>query len=218
MPDPSTAQLQDWLARWNEGDRPAGDELIRHTCTRLRRLTQRMLGDYPRVRQFEQTDDVFQTALMRLHRALEDVKPPSLADYYRLAALQVRRALIDLARPYFGPEGAGRHLRPGGESAESTAGDRLAHGGEQTTYEPGRLADWGEFHSRVEDLPDEERQVFELLWYHDHTQADAADLLGVSLATVKRRWLSARLLLQEALKDHLPSWERGPRPEAPHAG
>src|SRR5438093_1291991 len=98
MPDPSTTQLQLWLARGNAGDRTARDELIRHTCGRLHRLTQRMLQGYQRVKQFEQTDDVFQTALLRLHKALEEVRPPSLADYYRLAAVQVRRVLIDLAR------------------------------------------------------------------------------------------------------------------------
>src|SRR5262245_66287893 len=107
MPDASTVQLQLWLARWNDGDRSARDELIRHTCGRLHRLTRRMLGDYRRVKQFEETDDVFQTALLRLHQALEDVKLPSLEDYYRLAGTQVRRVLIDLPRHYVGPDARG---------------------------------------------------------------------------------------------------------------
>jgi RNA polymerase sigma factor (sigma-70 family) len=205
MPDPTTTQLQVWLARWNEGDRRARDELIRHTCGRLRRLAQRMLRDYQRVKQFEQTDDVFQTALLRLHKALEDVRPPSLADYYRLAGVQVRRVLIDLARHYFGPQGMGRHWQPTGEPAGSTAGDRApAYEAQQSTFDPARLADWSEFHRRVEDLPDEERQAFDLLWYQELPQADAAALLGISTATLRRRWLSARLRLREALKDHLP--------------
>jgi hypothetical protein len=37
-----------------------------------------------------------------------------------------------------------------------------------------------------------------LLWYHDMSQVEAAAVLNVSLATVKRWWLSARLRLQPA--------------------
>src|SRR5262249_9408482 len=146
-----------------------------------------------------------QTALMRLHRALEEVRPPSLPDYYRLAAAQVRRALIDLARHYFGPEGLGRNWHPTGEPAASTASERApAYEGQESTYDPGRLADWSEFHRQVEALPEEERQAFDLLWYQEVPQAEAAALLGISPATLRRRWLSARLLLREALQGDLP--------------
>ena len=41
--------------------------------------------------------------------ALNDVKPALLRDFYRLAAVQVRRELIDLARHYYGPQGHGAH-------------------------------------------------------------------------------------------------------------
>jgi RNA polymerase sigma-70 factor (ECF subfamily) len=99
MPHASTIQLQLWLTRWNEGDRSARDALIEHTCDRLYRLTQRMLRDYQRVKQFEQTDDVFQAALLRLHRALEDVKLSSPEDYYRLAGTQIRVARPPPRRP-----------------------------------------------------------------------------------------------------------------------
>ncbi len=54
-------------------------------------------------------------------------------------------------------------------------------------------------HEQVERLPPEEREVFDLCWYHDLTQEEAAAALGVSVRTIKRRWLRARLRLQELL-------------------
>jgi RNA polymerase sigma factor (sigma-70 family) len=68
-----------------------------------------------------------------------------------------------------------------------------------STYEPRRLADWTEFHGKVEQLPEQERQVFDLLWYQGLSQSEAAAVLRVSVPTIKRRWLSARLRLKSAL-------------------
>jgi RNA polymerase sigma factor (sigma-70 family) len=53
-------------------------------------------------------------------------------------------------------------------------------------------------------LPNKEHEVFDLLWYQGLTQDEAAQLLGVSKRTIKRRWQSARLQLFEALGGHLP--------------
>ena len=43
------------------------------------------------------------------------------------------------------------------------------------------------------------RAVFDLLWYQELTQAEAAALLGVAVRTVKSRWLNARLRVQQEL-------------------
>jgi RNA polymerase sigma-70 factor (ECF subfamily) len=72
------------------------------------------------------------------------------------------------------------------------------------SQEPSRLAAWTEFHAQTEALPEEEREVFDLLWYQGLPQAEAAGLLGVSERTVKRRWQAARLRLHEALRGEPP--------------
>jgi len=46
--------------------------------------------------------------------------------------------------------------------------------------------------------------VFSLLWYDEVTQEETAAVLGISLRTVKRRWLSARRLLAKALHGEPP--------------
>ncbi len=70
--------------------------------------------------------------------------------------------------------------------------------------EPSSLAEWSEFHEAVERLPEEEREAFDLLWYQGLSQPEAAELLGVSPRTIKRRWRSARLLLHDALRGAWP--------------
>jgi RNA polymerase sigma-70 factor (ECF subfamily) len=67
--------------------------------------------------------------------------------------------------------------------------------------EPTDLERWSEFHAQVEALPDEEREVVNLIFYEALTQEEAAHVLGVSLRTVKRRWQSARCRLYEKLNE-----------------
>ena len=69
----TTTQLQLGLNLLRNGDDRARTELIAHACERLRTLTRRMLRGYPALRSWEQTDDVFQNAMMRLYRDLVDV-------------------------------------------------------------------------------------------------------------------------------------------------
>lgn len=183
-PGNTTAKLQHWLDLMRKGDDQARTELIGHACERLRLLTRRMLRGYPLVRRWEQTDDVLQNAMLRLYRALADVTPDSLRHFYNLAALQIRRELLDLAK---------HHAR--NDEGEQRAEEPADEGGE-----PSSLVEWSEFHSLVERLPDDEREVFALIWYHDLSQAEAAGVLGVSVRTVIRRWQAARIRLQKGFR------------------
>jgi RNA polymerase sigma-70 factor (ECF subfamily) len=206
MPDESsqTVQIQAWLDRLRGGDEAARDELLNCACGRLRNLARKMLKGYPNVHRWEQTDDVVQNAALRLHRTLRQMPVETSRDFFRLAALHIRRELLDLAKHYYGPLGQGaRHAtNPGGppsETNEPTAGDPA-----DLSHEPSRLASWGEFHEQIAALPDEEREVFDLLWYQGLSQAEAAELLGVSERTIKRRWQSGRLKLHDALGGVVP--------------
>ncbi len=205
--DPSAEPLQEWIDRLRAGDPAARDELLRRSGERLRKLARKMLRqDFRRLSRWEDTNDVLQNALLRLLRALETVPPDSPADFFRLAARQIRRELFDLARRHYGPEGVGANhaTNAGQEGPDRTPSASRDPGTE--TYAPDHLEAWGDFHRLVEELPAEERDVFDLLWYQGQTQAEAARVLGVSVPTVKRRWLAARLSLQERLKNWPVEW------------
>ncbi len=200
----STTQLQVCLDRLNAGDPSARDELIARAYDRLRCIAGKMLHGYPGLKPFADTDDVLQSALLRLLRALDAVTLPSALDFLRLAATEIRRELIDLTRHHGGPRRAGLQ-RPGVDEAPSSD-DPIPQAADpsDSTYEPGRLAMWREFHERVAALPEAERDVFDLLWYQGLTRPEAAQVLGVAVPTVKRRWLSARLRLHAALQGEPP--------------
>ncbi len=96
-----------------------------------------------------------------------------------------------MARHYYGAEGLGaRHHTDGGKAVGAKSDDHL---------KPENLENWADFHEQVERLPDDQREVVNLLWYEGLSQPEAASVLGVSLATVKRRWQAARLVLYEKL-------------------
>jgi RNA polymerase sigma-70 factor (ECF subfamily) len=148
---------------------------------------------------WETVEDVHQEALMRLDRALKSVEVPTTAAFFGLAAQQVRRALVDLARHHFGPEGQGAHHSTIADNVSRDDRLAMARDPAATSCDSGRLMAWSEFHHQVESLDEEERQVVELIWYAGMSQAEAAQVLGVSERTVMRRWLAARVRLVRAL-------------------
>jgi RNA polymerase sigma-70 factor (ECF subfamily) len=199
-----TSIIQGCISRLRVGDESARAALLDCAADRLARLARKMLKGYPGVARWEQTDDVAQNALIRLDRALRAVAPPTARDFFRLAAAQVRRELIDLARHYQGPRGLGAHhaTRPG--CSDSADGAPMAAESPDTTYDPGRLAAWAEFHGAVASLGEADRELFDLLWYQGLTQSEAAALLGVTERTVNSRWLAARVRLGDSLGGQLP--------------
>ena len=64
----------------------------------------------------------------------------------------------------------------------------------------------------IEGLPEDEREVFDLVGIQGLTQAEVATVVGVSEKTVQRRLGRARLLLAEQLADLCPSTPGGPSP------
>ena len=56
----------------------------------------------------------------------------------------------------------------------------------------------------IGELPEDEREVFELVRIQGMTQAEAAELLGVAAVTVKRRLSRGLRLLAERLADLRP--------------
>jgi RNA polymerase sigma-70 factor (ECF subfamily) len=190
--DLRTTELRDLLGPVAAGDRAARDELLRRVAGNLERLTRKMLGNYPTVRRWEETADVAQNVTLRLLRALEHVSPGDPRQFFGLAAEQIRRELIDLARHYYGAHGLGaHHASRAGADPEAAAPGTDADG----------LADWQEFHEGVARLSEADREVFDLLYYQGLSQAEAAGLLGLTVAAVQQRWQRARLRLHDMLQE-----------------
>jgi len=184
-----TTQIESLVARLRAGDRSVRDQLIACAQDRLTRLARKMLKDYPAVRSKEGTCDIFQNAAIRLCRALDAKAPQSARHFFNLATVQIRRELIDLARQYSGPRGgaANQERLPDGVDPSSS------------TFDPNRLANWTEFHQKVEKLPDKLRETFELIFYQNLRHTEAAELLEISVKTIQRRWHAACHELHDSL-------------------
>jgi RNA polymerase sigma-70 factor (ECF subfamily) len=196
----TTLEIERCLDRLRHGEDAARRQLLDRACQRLRLLIRKMFLDHADLRRWEDSDDVLQETMLRLHRALDEVAPSSARDFFRLAAQHVRWQLLDLARRCFGPHGLAAGRRQGDAGAEQS----LAAAAAPSSCEPDRLEVWTAFHEQVAALPDEEREAVDLLWYQGLTQAEAAAVLDISERTLKRRWQAARLRLHAALHESPP--------------
>lgn len=188
-----TTQLQNWFRRIKAGDATAQNELVRAVLGRMERLAHKMLQGFPGVHRFAETGDVLQSAMVRLLRALQEIQPGSVREFFGLAATQIRRELLDLARHFKGqeihqlrfPEGsqAGRGIDP-----------------PDNTEDPQDLESWCRFHEAVEKLPSEEREIVGLIFYHGWSKAEVAELFQVNERTVRRWWQNALLNLTQCIQ------------------
>lgn len=204
MADDKSNILAHYLTRLQQGDESARGELLLVVSERLTELTRSMLRGYRRLRRWEETDDVLQGALMRLHRALNDLVLETPRDFYRIATVQIRRELIDLARHYFGPTGHGTNLESATFQPNLSGDSYSPEEAATSSLDPARLAAWSDFHAEVAALPVEEREVFELVWYQGLKQTEAAKLLQLSTRSVLRRWQAACLKLHRVLREIAP--------------
>jgi RNA polymerase sigma factor (sigma-70 family) len=179
--DNTTGELDALIGRLREGDPGARTQLIDRAARRLEFLVAKIVREsFPRLSGHE--DTAMQESSLRLWSALESVRPPTQKDFFRFAAHKIRQTLFDLVER----ESRAAAIPPG--SPES-----------QTTYNPEKIAQWTEFHRAVERLPDDQREVFEMRFYNDLTNAEIADQLGTMPKAVSRLWIAATETLLESL-------------------
>ena len=204
MSDESTAVLQGQLERAVTGDAEARLRLLAFTRDRLMHHARRLLhGRYARLEPFAQTDDVVQQLFIKIlqhqdrfwvNARGEPVR--TLAEFFGHTSAWMRDVLCDLLRTAYGRDDNRPAVLPL-DGGPSDTGPR--HEPSSDTLDGEKLRCWTEFHEAAARLPDELRAVFDMLWYQEMTQAEAAALLDIAVPTVKLRWMKARLRVQEAL-------------------
>lgn len=137
--------------------------------------------------------------MLRLYQSLNEVKPCSVRDFFGLAAMQVRRTLLDLVRHHFGPQGAAAKHDSDIACRSDSRGAIDPQAGPQT------LVEWEQFHRMIEQLPQEEQEVFTLVWYGGMNQNEAAAVLQISKRTMIRRMNRARMLIFEFMNGEQPN-------------
>ena len=195
----TTAAVQRYLDAL-AGDTPA-DPIIRalldRAVRRLEMLCANMLyRSYPRLTQPPlnlQPDEMLGAVVERLLKAMHAVRPRTVREFFALANQHMRWELNDLARR-LDEQPAAVELREGLVPAPASSHSALTPDGRRML-------------EAIDHLPEDEREAFSLVRIQGLTQAEAAEVLGVSAKTVQRRLNRGLLLLAEELDDLRPTRE-----------
>lgn len=195
-----TGRIELALVRLREGCEGAREEVLNLANEGVERIAKRFLSAFPTVAAWYESGDVRQLALLRLNRTFEVVEVRNASHFYRLVARKVRQTLLDLKRQLQGPLGIATNERRSADDAAS-----LHPEPSDETHDPRRLGEWLEIHEAIDALPETHREMFDLLWYGELTQEEAAETLGISARHVRRRWHEAKLRLWDAIPDAFDS-------------
>jgi RNA polymerase sigma factor (sigma-70 family) len=151
-------------------------------------------GSFPELARRHEVDSVVHETWVRLLQALDKTEPPTVADFFRLAAHKFRQVLLDLAQGE--RRRAQREVLGLGEADSAGAAPPAA----SATHDPARLALWTEFHEKVAALSEPERAVFEMHYYLELPQAEIARVLELHPRKVSYLWIAATEKLGEGLE------------------
>ena len=192
----TTAVVQRYLNELNQNSpaEPIVRALLDGAVRRLHLLCATLLyRSYPRLAQPPlnlQADELLSSVTERLLKALREARPETVRQFFALANQHMRWELNDLARR-LDNQPAAVELREGLVPAPASSASGLSPNGRRML-------------EAIDNLPDEEREAFGLVRVQGMAQTEAAQLLGVSVATVKRRLYRGLRLLTESLADLRP--------------
>jgi RNA polymerase sigma-70 factor (ECF subfamily) len=204
--DQTTAAVQRYLdelanLHGNMPAEPVVRALLGRAVDRLHLLCRTLLlRSYPRLTRPPlslQTEEMLSAVVERLMKAMREVRPGTVRQFFALANQHMRWELNDLARR-LDEESHAIELR---ESAVSAPEESSSS---QLSPNMRRIMD------SIESLPEEEREVFNLVRIQGMTQTEAASVLEVSAKTVQRRLNRGLMLLSNRLGDlQVPSPSTG---------
>jgi RNA polymerase sigma factor (TIGR02999 family) len=167
------------LAEWRSGDEEAGRRLIATVYRELRSLASVYLRKESNANTLQPTALVNELCVGMLSRPA--VRCENRLHFLHLAAQQMRRLIVDHARRRNG-------LKRGGGQACVPLDEARDH----TIPLDGRIAEINTALTRLEQLDPRPASVVEMRFFGGLTEQEIADVLEISVATVKREWEFAR--------------------------
>jgi RNA polymerase sigma factor (TIGR02999 family) len=186
MPEVQSGEVTDLLQRWEKGDENALATLMPLVYEELRRLAHRHLKS-------ERTDHTLQStalvneAFLRLNGA-QPVRLQGRCHFVAIASRAMRQILVDYARSRQAAKRDGG-LRisfdnlaelPVGEDAEFVALDCAL--------------------DELSRLDERQGKIVEMKFFGGLSAQEIAGVLNISLATVERKWATARIWLRREMK------------------
>jgi len=187
----SSDQVTSLLLSWSNGDKSALEKLIPLVSTELRRLARHYMAK-ERADHTLQTSALINEAYLRLVNQ-RTVEWQNRAHFFAVSAEIMRHILIDHARSYqYEKRGAG---------AQKMALDEVATLSYQRAKE---LVDLDDALTELAAFDPRQSQIVELRFFGGLSLEEIAEVMDISLATVKRELRTAKLWLQR-LMTHEPA-------------
>ena len=200
-PENTTAAVQRYLNAL-DGEQPAEPivrALLDRSVRRLQLLCAHLL--YHKYRRLTlpplnlQPDELLSAVVERLLKAMRSVHPQTVRQFFALVNQHMRWELNDLARR-LDEQPKCVALEDDKAPAQPSSGSVLSP--------HGRL-----ILEAIDRLPEDEREVFDLVRIQELTQVEAAEVLGVSAKTVQRRLNRSLVLLAKELGNLHPPKDEG---------
>ena len=182
----ASVDVTELLVNWASGNLAARDELIPQIYEELRRIARRHLRG-------ERPDHTLQSAAL-VHEAfvrLTDKKPPdwqNRAHFFGVAAQMMRHILVDHAR--------NRNAAKRGGGAPRLLLDTHIAGPREPKQD---LAALDDALKKLEEMDPQQAHIIELRFFGGLSIEETAEVVGVSTATVKREWSTARAWLRREM-------------------
>ena len=181
-------QVTQLLADWRQGEEAALEKLTPLVYEELRRLAHRYMAG-------QQPDHTLQTTALvnEAYLRLVDQTKPSFANrshFFAVAATAMRQILVNHAK-------AQQRLKRGGGASKVELDTAALISPEQTKT----VLDVDEALERLARLDSRKAQVVELKYFGGLNQDEIAEVLKISIVTVRRDWLFARAWLYTELQN-----------------
>ena len=200
--EPTSAAVQRYLDEL-AADSPAEAvvrALLGRAVHRLQKLCATLLyRSYPRLTRSPanlQPDEMLGAVVERLLKALREARPASVRQFFGLACQHIRWELNEMARR-LDERPAAEELRAETVPAPSGSSSGLTPDGHRIL-------------AAIDQLPADDREAFDLVQIQGLSQAEAARVLEVSVATVNRRLNRGLRVLTATLADLYPGEEESP--------
>ena len=180
---PTPGQITALLRRVEQGDAEAHNQLASLVRAQLKRIAANRLR-HERPDHLYQTSDLVQEAYVRLFK-MKNVQWEGREHFFKMAAVQMRRILIEYARHAY-------RDNPVRVSLAEVPG---------LSFNAGRdLLRLDEILYDLEKIDPRRAEVVVLRYFGGYQLDEIARLTGLSLATVKRYWASAKAFIKLQLR------------------
>ncbi|NVB39820.1 RNA polymerase sigma factor [Pseudenhygromyxa sp. WMMC2535] len=177
-------------ARWREGDRAAGDELVGRYYDQLRGYFVNAVGEKEHL-------DLLHDTFVRLTTALARFE--ATASFRTFLFVIARNTRIDYYRKHYK---IAKNFDASHSSVEDVAG--VTPSTAVTRLEEGRR-----LNACIRLLPIDDREMVELFYWHGWRATEIAELFGKPEATIRTRLRRARLSVRHCLGEQLEEVSRG---------